>query len=105
MKLSIIAGTFVSAFLLSVAGAVLQGCTVSSDDTGPVLDYDCQAICERYADCYDANYDTVACTDRCDSNSGAPSFDDRAYDCQVCLDDHSCAGSFVCQDSCSGIVP
>ena len=106
-KARIVVATFASAFALSAVVAMLHGCIVStSDDDGTAPSFDCQFICERYADCYDDTYDTVACTDRCDVNaSESVNFGDRAYACELCLEDHSCSGSFVCQDTCAGIVP
>jgi hypothetical protein len=37
--------------------------------------FDCQSVCQRYHDCYDANYDVGACRDGCRSrSSNDPSF-------------------------------
>ena len=63
-------------------------------------------ICDRYRDCFDADYDTAACRNRCEDNADADeSFADHADDCENCLDDRSCTGSFACVAECSGIVP
>ena len=67
---------------------------------------DCSMICNRYSDCFDANYDVSACESRCENNAdNTAGFDDHADDCENCLDDRSCTGSFACIDECSGIVP
>ena len=64
---------------------------------------DCTNVCNRYRDCFDANYNTGACEDRChamvdhDPNS--------ANACDSCLDAHSCTGSFGCAGECQGILP
>jgi len=68
--------------------------------------FDCNMICNRYSDCFDANYDVAACVDRCENNAAdSDTFSDHADDCENCLDDRSCTGSFACIDECSGIVP
>ena len=68
--------------------------------------FDCNQICDRYADCFDAAYDTDACATRCENNAAdSDTFSDHADDCENCLDNKSCTGSFACTDECSGIVP
>jgi hypothetical protein len=69
--------------------------------------YDCASICNAYKDCINSNYDATACTQKCeDQASDSEAFEDRADDCQECIDDRSCAGSvFSCTDNCVGIVP
>lgn len=69
--------------------------------------YDCNQICNKYKDCVDASYDVNACESRCQDNaSDSDSFQDRADDCQSCVDDRSCASAvFGCGAECAGIVP
>jgi hypothetical protein len=68
---------------------------------------DCQAICQRYSDCFDAGYDVSSCQDRCenDVDSGELTFNE-VDDCSDCIDDRSCAsGTLSCATECVGIVP
>lgn len=67
---------------------------------------DCQQICDKYEDCFDADYDVSQCRSRCDENADAEAFADKVDACETCLDDKSCAGSaFNCATECGGIVP
>ena len=69
--------------------------------------FDCHAICDRYADCFDANYDVSACESRCRSHAD----DDTAYrrqadQCDACIDDRSCTSAvFNCAAECASVVP
>jgi hypothetical protein len=69
--------------------------------------YDCTSICNKYKDCADANYDVSACVSECrDKAAESEAYEDRADDCQACVDDRSCIGAaFNCADECVGIVP
>ena len=69
--------------------------------------YDCNQICNKYKDCVSASYDVNACETRCEDNArDSESYEDRADDCQACIDDRSCAGAvFGCGAECAGIVP
>ncbi len=68
--------------------------------------FDCSQICNRYSDCFDADYDVDACEDRCRDNADADEdFAEQADGCETCLDDRSCSGSFACVDECAGVVP
>ena len=68
--------------------------------------FDCNQICNRYSDCFDEGYDVGACVDACEDNAAnSDNFSNHADDCENCLDDRSCTGSFSCADECSGIVP
>jgi hypothetical protein len=67
---------------------------------------DCASICTRYEDCFDSEYDSSACVDRCESEGDSDErFVDRADQCEACIDDIACSESFVCVDECAGIVP
>lgn len=68
---------------------------------------DCMDVCERYRSCFDNDYDTATCRDRCeglvDADGGRPR---AANDCDTCMDDRSCASSvFACTTECAGILP
>lgn len=90
----------VSLFTLVVASAA-SGTGCSSVENK----YNCDQICDRYKDCFDANYDTEGCQSRCENKAEDSSFADKAESCQACVDDRSCTGSFACVDECVGIVP
>lgn len=68
---------------------------------------DCMDLCERYRSCFDADYDTGACRERCnglvDADGGRPR---AANDCDTCLDDRSCTSAvFTCNTECAGLLP
>lgn len=87
---------------LVVPGLAASGCANEIDRVT-----DCQDICARYADCFDASYDVGACRSRCaDSARDNASFDQRVDQCENCLDDRSCTSSaFACTAECATIVP
>jgi hypothetical protein len=88
-------------FVISASLSALAGCAHDIDET-----IDSTQICERYSDCFDADYDVSSCVDRCEDNADADEdFADHADACENCLDDRSCTGSFACVDECAGIVP
>jgi hypothetical protein len=93
---------FISLFTMVVAfAAAAPGCGAADRL------YDCNAICTKYKDCVDANYDVGACRDRCQDNAAdSEAYEDQADECQACVDDRSCAGAvFGCSSECVGIVP
>lgn len=68
--------------------------------------FDCNQICDRWRDCVDDNYNTAACADRCEDNAAnQAAFDQKADDCENCLDDRTCGESIGCTADCVGIVP
>ena len=81
--------------------------TTTGCDTAVDRAYDCNQICNKYKDCVNANYDVDACTSRCrDNTANSESFEDKADECQACVDDRSCASAvFGCGAECVGIVP
>ena len=87
---------FVSVFTMIVAST---GCQEAENA------YNCDQICDRYRDCFDANYDATACQSRCENKAEESGFADKAESCEACVDDRSCTGSFSCVDECVGIVP
>lgn len=68
--------------------------------------YDCNAICSRYSECFDKDYDVSACTSNCrDKADESQDYADKASACESCIDDKSCSGAFGCASECLGIVP
>ena len=88
-------------------GVVLVSVVGCSDTVDEVKDQvDCHQVCNRYADCFDHDYDVDACEDKCESDADkGQARQDKLRACENCMDDKSCAGSFVCADECVGIVP
>lgn len=88
---------------LTLAGTV--GCSDTVDEI--TNNIDCHAVCERYGDCFDADYDVEGCTDKCENRAGSD--DDRQRQlrqCDDCIDDRSCtSATFACAADCVGIVP
>ncbi len=68
---------------------------------------DCDAICNRYKDCFDGDYDVDACTSRCRTNSKNDSDYSHTVDvCSACIDDQSCSSAtFSCAGDCGDVVP
>ena len=69
--------------------------------------FDCQSVCSRYRDCYQADYDVAKCRDNCRTRSdNDPSVRAAADACETCIDEKSCLSApFSCGASCSAIVP
>jgi hypothetical protein len=93
--------------LIGVGGlfAGLATSTVGCDAADEI--FDCQAVCSRYRDCYDANYDVGKCRSNCraasDNDSSVRS---KADQCEACIGDKSCiSATFACGASCGAIVP
>ena len=68
---------------------------------------DCHAICGRYKDCFDMNYDLAACEGRCrDRSTTDTDYRHKADQCSACIDDRSCStATFNCASQCSTVVP
>lgn len=83
-------------FLLSVASC-------STIDTA----VDCHAICQRYGDCYDSQYNISACETQCRSHSSDDSDYRRIADtCHACITNRDCtAATFSCATECISVVP
>lgn len=91
---------FASMFTLVVAfAATAPGCSDVENA------YNCDQICDRYKDCFDASYDADACQTNCEAKAEDAGFADKAESCEACIDDRSCSGSFACASECIGIVP
>jgi hypothetical protein len=79
------------------------GCSSTVDEVTTALD--CHDVCQRYADCFNADYDVDGCTDRCENSADADADRQRKLrTCDNCIDDSSCAASLSCSDECVGIV-
>lgn len=93
---------FLAAFSLTTALAVTQPGCDSAERA-----YNCDQICDKYKECVDDTYDDDACGSRCrDAAADSESYEDKADECQACIDDRSCTGAvFGCADECAGIVP
>jgi len=89
--------------LFALIGSVLGGGCANEIDRVT----DCQDICARYSDCFDASYDVSSCRTRCADNARATeSFDQKVDQCENCLDDRSCSSAvFACTTECATIVP
>jgi hypothetical protein len=67
---------------------------------------DCVNICEKYRTCVDADYDTAACATRCEDQSDFDaSYEQKARECESCVNARSCSMMFPCSTECAGIVP
>ena len=96
MKKSLFAKGLVLATVLSA----MSGCAIDAA-------LDCNSICNRYKNCFDANYDVAACASRCRSHSASDTNYRRAADtCNACITDRACATAvFSCGGECSTVVP
>jgi hypothetical protein len=91
--------------LASLSTLILAFSLTSSGCQAAENAFNCDAICDRYKDCFDADYDDGACADSCRDQAEDDGFADQAESCEACIDDRSCIGSFACIDECAGIVP
>lgn len=95
--------TFIMAGVFAISSVLFFGCNLNTPDNA----VDCNNICERYKECYDADYDTGACVDRCLDDADTEGYATKADACDACLDDQkSCAAqTFACATQCADIVP
>ena len=91
-------------WLIPVALLLAYGCDVDDEIEAEI---DCNGICQRYADCFDDDYDVSACQDRCEDDVDQGEISLAEVDqCENCIDDRSCAeGTLSCATECVGIVP
>lgn len=68
--------------------------------------FDCQEVCSRYKECYDANYNVGQCRETCRANADADEAKRKKADmCETCIDGMSCTGAaFSCTTECAGII-
>lgn len=91
-------------FALAFGTGMLSG-TVGCDAVDAA--FDCQAVCTKYHDCYDGDYDIGKCRDRCRSEAAKDStIRAKADTCETCIDGKSCVNAtFQCGVDCGAIVP
>lgn len=98
------ASRFVFALCAIGSAMSLWACEETVDELD--ASFDCAAICERYRDCFDSDYDAQLCTQECKGKAdNDEEFQNKADNCEVCIDNRSCTESFGCVDECIGIVP
>ena len=68
---------------------------------------DCNGICNRYASCFNKDYDTEGCASRCRASGRAEAdFRRKADMCNACITERSCiAATFACAAECASVVP
>ena len=95
--------------LAPLALLVLLASNMACSAADPLTNrWDCQAICQRYADCFNHSYDVDACKDRCESDaSNSDSKQNKLDDCHDCIGDQtSCVEDIAnCSNSCGAFVP
>lgn len=89
--------------LLGVALFASQCAVVRTIDTA----IDCNGICERYASCFNKEYDVSACAARCrKAASNEPDYRHKADTCNTCISERSCvSATFSCLTECVSVVP
>ncbi|HET7541455.1 MAG TPA: hypothetical protein VFK05_16380 [Polyangiaceae bacterium] len=90
--------------LLSSLSLVGVACSAADPITNK---WDCHAVCQRYADCFDSNYDVNACKDRCESSaSNSDAKQQKLDDCHDCIGEHdSCVDDIAhCSSSCGTFI-
>lgn len=88
-------------------GGLLVGAALAPAGCGDVdAAFDCQAVCSRYAECFDKDYNVGACRDRCRVEAkNNPDIKNKADQCEACIDDMSCASAtFSCATTCGPIL-
>lgn len=89
---------------LALASLLAPACAVVQKvDTA----IDCSGICDRYASCFDARYDTSACASRCRASAAKdPAFRRKADVCNACITERSCVeATLACVRDCVSVVP
>ena len=87
---------------LMLIGALLLGGCRAVDSAA-----DCQHVCERYRDCFDAEYGVDSCAERCRTSANTDTEYYRKVDsCDACIDARACATAvFGCSTHCAAVVP
>jgi hypothetical protein len=90
--------------LIPVALVLAFACDAADEIEAEI---DCQSICDRYAECFDDDYDVTACQDRCEDNIDSGEIEQNDVDeCSDCIEDRSCTGAtFACATECLSVVP
>jgi hypothetical protein len=90
--------------LCGLAGMAVVGCDSTDEVTNRIT---CGDVCDRYAECFDSDYDVGACVERCEDQT-TPDEEKEAEleECEACIDDESCtAAVFECTTECAQFVP
>jgi hypothetical protein len=69
---------------------------------------DCRAICDKYEECVDDDFDVDECKDDCRQNAlDDNEFESKVDRCSDCVtgDDSCVETAWSCTDECVGIVP
>jgi hypothetical protein len=92
-------------FATLVLALAATACSDTVDEISNKID--CNSVCKRYADCFDADYDVDGCRDKCENSAdSSEARESKLERCDDCLDAHSCtAATFSCATECVGIVP
>jgi hypothetical protein len=95
-----------TAFLFGEFGLLLLSILAINCDSIETA-FDCEQVCTRYRDCYNASYNVDNCRSNCRSRAANdPSVKQAADTCEACIGDKSClSATFQCGGSCSNIVP
>ena len=90
--------------ILAVLVVLVPACGAADEVESHI---ECDAICEKYADCYDSDYDIEECASDCRAEFDEDAdYLDKIDACDSCIEDKSCSEStFECTDECVGIVP
>lgn len=96
-----------SRYAALIFGALAAVSACGSDDDSAGTPITCASVCQRYAKCFDSNYDVGGCTTRCTEDATAKQEKQDQLDaCNSCIGDKSCASSvFSCGTDCGHFVP
>lgn len=94
-----------NALVLAFGLLTAAACSEAVDEGTNTVD--CASVCDRYAECFESDFDVQGCTDRCEDEADASqSREERLEACNSCIDDRSCtSATFNCSTQCAGIVP
>jgi hypothetical protein len=95
-------------YLLAMCGFLCAASVACGDEVDEVTNtITCGDVCQRYADCFDEDYDVDGCVDDCE-NEATPDEEKEAEleECHACIDDESCTSAvFECTTECAAFVP
>jgi hypothetical protein len=94
-----------TALVLAAGLLTAVGCGEAVDEV--TNNVNCASVCDRYAECFDSDFDVEGCADRCEDEADASeNREERLEACNSCIDDRSCtSATFNCATQCAGIVP
>jgi len=92
------------AWLIPVGLFLAFGCDAADQIEAEI---DCHSVCDRYSECFDADYDVSACQNDCENGVDNGELAQSDLDeCDACIADRSCAdATFSCATECLSIVP